>query len=248
MTNTPELFPNNELIIEQIASFTVGAAEILKKEVFSTIDPKQEYRFALVPRGSDMYTGMLKAGGYLLLNKAPSTLIFCYEQNEHPKDITLYTQGQWPILGKHFLSHHEIGKWKITSHLLSEIAHHAHYAKLICNPNHLLRFGIGKAVTKKTLEWLVSTLIDFPQTTTIVAITDLQQGNSFEQGKLYDEALVTAAFSGTPSSEVKKFPILYLFSILCKKGKRQADMVGYLNTGEYGGNLEKTTGYACLVA
>ena len=71
----------------QIMSYIVHAWEILQKDKHF---PKHLYKYAYLPAWPELYTGTLKAAGYLFLDKTLKNMILIVEQATHPEDIIGY--------------------------------------------------------------------------------------------------------------------------------------------------------------
>lgn len=87
-----------EETIEQILAYTIQAGEILTNEI-KIRDAK--YRRLFLPKGPELYTGPLKAAGYLLLDPNVNHVILVSNQSLYPDNITVFEDKEGIIfLGK----------------------------------------------------------------------------------------------------------------------------------------------------
>ena len=103
LSDVSEADMDQEILLEQIVSYTIGASEMIPD---ITSKAKQDYQLAILPVGPHFYTGILQSAGYLLLPQRKKLLLII-EQDQNNKEIYQLTGKIGPILGQEQTFHEE---------------------------------------------------------------------------------------------------------------------------------------------
>jgi hypothetical protein len=87
---------DQEILLEQIVSYTIGASEMIPNIASKA---GADYQLAILPYGPHFYTGILQSAGYLLLPQRKKLLLII-EQDQNSKEIYQLTGKFGPILGQ----------------------------------------------------------------------------------------------------------------------------------------------------
>jgi hypothetical protein len=99
---------DQEILLEQIISYTIGASEMIP-DIANRAG--QDYQLAILPQGPHFYTGILQSAGYLLLPERKK-LLLVIEQTQDSKEIYQIVGKFGPILGQEQTFHKDKEKRK----------------------------------------------------------------------------------------------------------------------------------------
>lgn len=222
---------DQEILLEQIISYTIGASEMIPDIAKKA---GQDYQLAILPNGPHFYTGILQSAGYLLLPQRKKLLLIT-EQTQNEKEIyqIIWTFG--PILGqqKTLQASKENRKtdfqpsiqdlWTILSHLA--------YMQVITDTEHITCLAVGASLSptkqKKLNDYLSLAWSD----TNIVFLSNVNvpaEDTNFPMSKLIKD---------NAGSAVKTF------HAISKKLKRSSEIIAYVH-----GDKKGNKGYACIMA
>lgn len=231
--------------------YAVGAAELIP-----TLKQSQgnTYTVAIIPQGPHFYTGLLQAGGYLLLDHKKKDMLVISEQTENPEDIVIDPVDYSPILGKSWKNpvvtikelSNEIGaKKKNTEHpSISETIHQQlPFIRVMTQTKGLVHISVGKKIGKAALEKIVQRIDDHRESYNIVFLTNIElspipkSGKSDEQKKIH-QIIRTAS----PNK-----PLLYIFRQVLDILDKEPEIIAYVNPKDFGRSSSIATRYICAV-
>ena len=222
---------DQELLLEQIISYTIGASEMIP-EMAERVG--QDYQLAILPYGPHFYTGILQSAGYMLLPQRKKLLLLI-EQDQNDKEIFQITGTFWPILGQQRTFHEEKKKrnteFKPSIQDLGIILNNLAYLQTISDTAQISCLAVGSHLTPTKQKILNTYLASVWSDTNIVFLSNItvpSQTTNFPMTKLIKEnAWIT----------------IKTFHNISKKLKRSSEIIAYSH-----GDKKSGQGYACILA
>jgi hypothetical protein len=208
---------DQEILLEQIISYTIGASEMIP-DIGKKAD--KEYQLALLPYGPHFYTGILQSAGYLLLPSKKKTL-FVISQEEMPTKIVGVNGNIGPVLGQKRKIINDKSIWKqeipLPETAGESIAQHMAFLTTIQTiPSKIQCIGIGEDLSPTQQQRLIIHLTRCLPTTNIIF---LQNFTTHPGSKDISQKTFVAA--NTAQNTVKSF---YTMS---KKLKKTPEIIAY---------------------
>lgn len=222
---------DQEILLEQIVSYTIGASEMIPNIANKA---QQDYQLAILPHGPHFYTGILQSVGYLLLPQRKKLLLII-EQEQNNKEIYQLTGKFGPILGQE-RTFREGDKQRKTEFQPSiqdlwTILQHLAYMQAISHQAEVRCLAVGKTLSIAKQKKLNEYLANIDSDTNVVFLTNVTvptQTTNFPITKLIKE---------NAGSAVKTF------HTMSQKLKRSSEIIAYAH-----GDKKGTKGYACIMA
>lgn len=240
-----------ETILDHVIAYTIGAGEVIQEALPSKLWIASTYDMALVPYGPPFYTAILQAAGALSVSKKIDTALIIYQQSHQPDYITM-SQDIWPILGKTFLFPEKLKTLtknkiiKCEETIDENIENQMYFIRVLSDIQHVVTIGVGDDVKKKEIRNIVD-FINKKMETISFFVSNLSQEKEFTACRKNDEKLI-ANIIASKFQNTTKNKIPEIFSDISKKLKKIPQIVAYSNSGDLGGNKQKTNGYACMIA
>lgn len=222
---------DQELLLEQIISYTIGASEMIP-EMAERVG--QDYQLAILPYGPHFYTGILQSAGYMLLPQRKKLLLLI-EQDKNDKEIFQITGTFWPILGQQRTFHQDKKKrnteFQPSIQDLGNILNNLAYLQTISHTAQISCLAVGSHLSPTKQKTLNAYLASVWSDTNIVFL---------------DNISVPSQTTNVPVSTLVKtntWATIKTFHTLSKKLKRSSEIIAYAHGDKKNGN-----GYACILA
>lgn len=247
-----------ETILDHVVAYTIWAGEVMEEALHWEHDASN-YTMAMVPFGPPFYTAILQAIGVLAIKKDSQTAIIMYQQSQETESIFLHNKDIWPILGKTFAfptilnklpsSLAKFTKFTQFAEFTDGIENQIFFIRALSAIENLIIIGVGTAVEQKNIDSVLWHIRKHMPDTITFFIHNFSQEKEFSKCRKEDDTMI----SNIIAHKVKvvkdhNYQMPKIFSDYSKKLKRIPAVVAYTNTGDLGGNKEKTNGYACLIA
>ncbi len=226
------------LVLQAVVSYLVWA-----KNFF--INKKNKYSVWLIPDGHHIYTGTLKATGYMLLKPSESLVLIW----ESPIDKKMYVYKKniknfmWKSWSKN-KNLEKILKWfdivEFVDKKFDRIDSELPFLNIISNYKNLLFIEIWEKIKKSEL---LDILDKISNHSNILFISDFHKDNDIQKGKKLDKKILNLSF-------VEKDKNLYLIDIflnLAKKHKKTPEMLAYLNSWDVSVDKKNTNGFGTIL-
>ena len=121
------------------------------------------------------------------------------------------------------------------------------FLRIIKSIEQVTILGIGAKVDAKDIVEMITTIKGKKADYGCIFFDTCSSEISMEKGKKLDEYLIKQVFLQKTN---KKIPnrLGNSFVLMSKYYHQKPDIVGYFNSGDFGGDPSKSTGYACIVA
>jgi len=211
---------DQEILLEQIVSYTIGASEIIP-------DIKQrvgdEYQLAILPYGPHFYTGILQSAGYLLLSNHKKCLLIIEQANDNDVHQIVGTFG--PILGHLQNFSQDLKVWKSnfqpSIQELGTILSHLAYIQTMTDTIEIRCLAIGTQLSPAKQKKLNDYIADLCSDHNIIFLANItlptdKQGFPFSKVIQNNKGTTTKSFS-TISKRMQKTPQIIAYTDKNKK-------------------------------
>lgn len=225
----------------QIVSYIVHAGEILQKENHF---PKHSYKYAYLPIWSELYTGTLKAAGYLFLDKTLNNIIFLIEQTEYPKEIISYIDETKLLILWRSIKNKSIPS-KNNQPVSREIFEQLLYIRLLTKVTSVTILGIGTKITKKQITEEINNIgySDY----WIIVLGKASENNKSELSKMEDIKMIENMMDKKTYKENASW-LGNIYTDIIKKHKGKPELVAYVHSSDLWIKTIKQIWYICMVA
>ncbi|PJA49132.1 MAG: hypothetical protein CO170_00440 [candidate division SR1 bacterium CG_4_9_14_3_um_filter_40_9] len=247
-----------ETILDHVVAYTIGAGEVMEESLKKKHNASK-YNMAMVPFGPPFYTAILQAAGVLAIKKDSKTAILVYQQYKKSDSILLHNHDIGPILGKTFIFPTTLEKLSkaITqfthftqfTQFTDSIENQMYFIRVLSSIEELVIVGIGTEVEQKKVDAVLEYVRKALPDSTMFFVHNFSHEKEFSKCRKEDDVMITNIIKHKVKSiKDNSYQIPKIFSDYSKKLKRIPAVVAYTNTGDLGGNKQKTSGYACLIA
>lgn len=238
--------PQQEYYTQQIAAYTIQAGEILSNEVGQTT-PK--YRRLFLPKGHELYTWPLKAAWYLLLDPKVKHLILISKQSKYPDETTVLEEAEWILAFGHCFAVEtpKIASSRITHKIDPEILAQLNFLTMLKEISSITVLGIWENQDFEDIAKQLKIFMKSPKTWVIYYDTCSEKVQR-EEARRIDELAMRDIFKRKSSKHTQLSCWLANLFVIGLPQRAEPDLLGYVNTWDFGGDQTKTTSYACLVA
>jgi len=228
----------NEEKRHQIMSYIVHAWEILKKDNHF---PKYSYKYAYLPTWSELYTWVLKAAGYLFLERNLENIVFVVKQTEYPDEIIFYNEKDSFLIWWNNIENKNIFNSKIQKPIPKELFEQLLYVRLLTKINTTTIIWIWK---KYNTEQFIKQI---PVTAWIVFLGKMSIDKSIKISKEENKKMIESVlFQKEYKKDTKRIGNLYIK--IAKKYKKKSELIVYIHSSELWIKVEHQTGYSCIVS
>lgn len=224
----------------QIVSYIVHAGEILQKENHF---PKHSYKYAYLPIWPELYTGTLKAAGYLFLDKMLNNVIFLVEQTEYPKEIINYMdEPELLILWRIIKNNSKKGKkhYPISRELFDQLL----YIRLLTKVTSVTILGIGTEISKKQIIEKINQIgySDY----WIIVLGKASENNKSELSKMEDLKIIEHMMD--KKTYKGNYWLANIYTDIVKHHKGKPELVAYVHSSDLWIKTIQQMWYICMVA
>lgn len=221
---------DQEILLEQIINYSIGASEIIPDIGQKA---KEDYQIAILPYGQYFYTGILQSAGYLLLADKKKCLLVIQQANEN--EVYQLTWSLGTILGqpRTCQSHDSIRKtispsstknlWMIRSHLA--------YIWTITDMNYINCLIVGEQLSPTKQKKLNDYITDICSDHNIIFLMNIRLPQN-DKGFLFSQVV-----QNNKGTSIKSF------SNISKRCQRKPEIIAYTD-----GDKKGDGGYACIMA
>lgn len=238
--------PYQDYYIHQIAAYTIQAGEILSKEVGQT---EAKFRHMFLPQWPELYTGPLKAAWYLLLDPKIEHIILIHKQSKYPTEITLFEDGEWVVsFGKRFsVLPLDLPMTRKTTKIDTEALSQLNFLSIIKEISCITILWIGvdmnlmdiakqiKSISKSKKIWII-----YYDTCSI----NVDRGKA----RATDELAMRQILRKKATNLLGTWCRLANLFVMTLSQKAEPELIGYVNTWDFGWDQKRTTSYASLIA
>ena len=230
--------------IDQIAAYAIQAGEILSKDV-GEINAK--YRHFFLPQWSELYTWPLKAAWYLLLHPDVDHIVLIYKQEKYPQHITIYQEAEGIVsFGYHFsVVWLPIKPAKLVRSISEEVLSQLNFLTMLKRISKVTILWIGVEMDLVEVSTQLRWLTKSPKIGTIYYDT-CSSHVSREEARSTDEKALSLILKKKMWDIGSSCRLANVFSLTLPQ-KSNPELLGYVNTWDFGGNQTKTTSYASII-
>jgi len=237
--------PYQEYFIHQIAAYTIQAGEILSKEVGQT-DPK--YSRLFLPKGPDLYTWPLKTAGYLLLDPQIDHIILIEKQSKYPNEVTVFEESEWVIaLGKQLsIVPIIVSNSRKTKKADMDMLMQLNFLTMLKQISKITILGIWIDMDISKVAQEIKTASKSKKIWTIYYDT-CSDHIKREKARSIDEQAMRQILKRKTSDILPVHCRLANIFVMTLPQRAQPELIGYVNTWDFGWDQNKTTSYASLI-
>lgn len=236
-----------DIITEQIFWYSIQAYEAMK---IAKRKIQSGYRFALVPKGSYIYTWVLQTTWYLLLDHQKKDIIIIANQNTNPENIEIYNEKVWPILWYNFPWMEFDSKNKVylkSKDIPEDLKFQLSISRVVLDSKKYLYIGIWDNTKEKNILNLIKNLEKNYSESNVIFLSNLSQNEKIKQSKKSDQITIENIILQQKSEFIDWNIILSTYINFSKHFKQSPEIVMYANSWDFDWSKEKTNWFTCMV-
>lgn len=227
----------------QILSYIVHAGELLQKD---NNFPKKLYKYLYLPTWSELYTGILKAAGYLFIDKNLSNIIFLAIQTEYPKEIISYTNNEKELHIWWRTIKNKISKeFKKSFPIPVEISDQLMYMRLITQIKSVTLLGIWSELSSKEIIKKIEKIYNTEYW--IVFLWKWSEEKEIKASKKEDINMMEHILNKKIYKSKNNW-MGNIYTTIVKKNKRNPELVVYVHSSDMWMRTTQPNWYICIVA
>jgi len=238
-----------EILAEQVMGYVVGASELIP-----TLKPvSKPHSIAILPQGPHFYTWLLQAAGYLLLDSQKKKLLMISQQVDDPNHILIDINNHGTILGqnreKSSTDMDAIARQfgaKVSTTKQESVSHQLRFQlpflRVITQTEEFLHISVGKNISETQIKKLISQTKKHAHDHNVVLLTNIELTTKPAK-KTDEQKQITKSMEQT----FPKNPVVNIFQKLLASQKKKAQIIAYVNPGDFGEKSSLMTRYVCAV-
>lgn len=228
---------------------------VAAKEVIPTLKPTQTYSAILLPQWPHLYTWLLQAAGYLVLESKKKKLIIISEQNYDLKNILIDTNTYWPIFGKK-RKQSQKNRDHIQQHLKAKLSKKNHkdiikssnaqlpFIRMILEVEEYIHIAMGAQLSedkkKALLMWIKKNISDY----NIVLLTNIELLETKKKSIVKEEKEMAEIITNPKKVSSS---LVEIFKGIHKITQQETKIIAYINPKDFWSNWSPTERYVCAV-
>lgn len=226
----------------QIISYIVHAGEILQKDNHF---PKKTYKYVYLPTWPELYTGVLKAAGYLFLDKNINNIVLLVEQTKYPDKIISYIDDNeffvWWRNIENKWAKSKLDKQPITLELFEQLL----YLRLLTQVKSVTILWVWTKIKKKQI---IETIDNIKYTNFwVIILWNSSEEKKIklskdEDKKMIEHMLIKKTYKENPNW------IGNIYTNIVKSNKWNPELVAYVHSSDLWIRTIHQIWYVCMVA